>query len=58
MEAMKVEYDALTKNETWDLVSYPNKRNMIGNKWIYKFKYNLVGEIEKYKASLVAKGFD
>ena len=30
---------------------------MIGNKWIYKVKFNSVGDIEKYKAKLVAKGF-
>ena len=26
MEGMKVEYEALMKNETWDLVPYPMKR--------------------------------
>ena len=57
MEAMKVEYEALMKNETWDLVPYPNEKNVIENKWIYKIKYNSDGEIEKYKARLVAKGF-
>jgi len=31
MEVMKVEYEQLMKDETWDLVSYPNKRNVIGN---------------------------
>jgi len=57
MNAMNVEYEVLLKNQTWDLVPYPNERNVIGNKWIYKVKYNLVGEIEKYKTRLVAKGF-
>ena len=57
MEAMKVEYEALMKNETWDLVPYPNEKNVIGNKWIYKVKFNSVGDIEKYKVKLVAKSF-
>ena len=57
MEAMKVEYEALMKNKTWDLVPYPDEKNVIGNKWIYKVKFNSVGDIEKYKARLVAKGF-
>jgi len=39
------------------LALYPNERNVIGNKWIYTVKYNLVGEIKIYKARLVAKGF-
>ena len=50
MKAMKVEYEALMKNKTWDLVPYPNEKNVIGNKWIYKVKFNSVGDIEKYKA--------
>jgi len=57
MEAMKVEYKMLMKNKTWDLVPYPNEKNVIGNKWIYKVKFNLLRDIEKYKARLVAKGF-
>jgi len=57
MESMKVEYEALMKNQTWNLIPYPNGWNVIGNKWIYKVKYNLVGEIQKWKEMLVAKGF-
>ena len=57
MDAMKVEYEALMKNKTWDLVPYLNEKNVIGNKWIYKVKFNSIGDIEKYKARLVAKGF-
>ena len=57
MEAMKVEYEVLMKNETWDLVPYPNEKNVIGNKWIYNVKFNLVRDIKKYKARLVAKDF-
>ena len=57
MEAMKVEYEALMKNKTWDLVPYPNEKNVIGNNWIYKVKFNSIGDIEKYKSRLVAKGF-
>ena len=57
IEAMKVEYETLMKKKIWDLVSHPNECNVIGNKQIYKVKYNSIGEIEKYKARLVAKGF-
>ena len=57
IETMKVEYEALMKNETWNSVPYPNERNMIGNMWIYKVKYNSIRDIKKYKARLVAKGF-
>jgi len=57
MEAMKLEYEALMKNKTWDLVPYLNEKNVIGNKWIYKVKFISIRDIEKYKVRLVAKGF-
>ena len=35
---MKEELDALSKNHTWDLVTFPPKQSMIGYEWIYKIK--------------------
>lgn len=54
---MKEEYNALIKNKTWDLVSLPTHKNMIGCKWTYISKKNSDGSVLKYKARLVAKGY-
>ena len=55
--AMKEELDALSKNHTWDLVTLPPGKSVVGCKWIYKIKTRSDGSIEHYKARLVAKGF-
>ena len=55
--AMKEELDTLSKNHTWDLVTLPLGKSMVGCKWIYKIKTHLDGSIERYKVCLVAKGF-
>ena len=57
-EAMKNEIDSLKKNDVWDLVELPKGRKAIGCKWIYKTKLDADGEIERYKARLVAQGFN
>lgn len=50
-------YDSLIENHTWDLCPLPEGQNAIGNKWVFKVKYNADGSIEKYKARLVVKGY-
>lgn len=56
-KAMQVEMDAIEKNKTWVLTDLPPGRKAISLKWVYKLKKNTEGEIVKYKARLVARGF-
>ena len=57
IKAMDEEIDSIERNNTWDLVDLPEGKNSIGVKWVYKTKLNAKGEVEKYKARLVAQGF-
>ncbi|GJT78921.1 ribonuclease H-like domain-containing protein [Tanacetum coccineum] len=57
IDAMNQEMDALLRNGTWELVDLPEGRKAIGSKWIYKIKFRSSGEIDRYKARLVAQGF-
>ena len=54
---MKDELDSMKSNEFWDLIELPQGAKAIGCKWVYKTKRNSLGNIEKYKARLVAKRF-
>ena len=56
-QAMHEEMASLDANKTWDLVSLPKGKNVIGYKWVYKVKHNSDGCISRYKARLVAKGY-
>jgi histone deacetylase 1/2 len=55
--AMDLEFQALRKNGTWQLVPPRSGVNVIDSKWIFKVKKHVDGSIERYKARLVAKGF-
>lgn len=43
VKAMNEELDKIEKNETWDLVPRPKKKNVIGTKWFFKNKLNEEG---------------
>ena len=55
--AMDAEVKSLHKNNTWTLVEPPKETNIVGSKWVFKTKRNASGEIERYKARLVAQGY-
>lgn len=40
------------------MVALPKDRKAIGCKWVYKIKKDVTGSVSKYKARLVAQGFN
>ena len=54
---MTTEYEAIIRNDTWTLMSLPPDHKVIGCKWVFKVKLKPDGSLERYKAQLVAKGF-
>lgn len=57
IDAMKEEMQAMQSNNTWELCELPDGRNAIGCKWIFKAKTDANGNVNRYKARLVAQGF-
>ena len=55
--AMTEEIRAIERNNTWELTDMPKGARPIGIKWVYKKKTNAEGEVERYKARLVVKGY-
>jgi len=56
-EAMMSEMEAIERNHTWELTILPNGVTPIGVKWVFKTKLDANGQVEKYKARFVAKGY-
>jgi hypothetical protein len=56
-DAMMEEYQYIMKNDVWEEVLRPKGKSVVTSKWIYKIKHAADGNIEKYKAIFVARGF-
>ena len=57
LEAIEAELKSLIARGTWEIVARPSTGNMVDSKWVLRIKKNAAGEVEKYKARLVARGF-
>lgn len=53
---MEEEMVALEDNHTWEFVSLPDGKSVIGCKWVYVVKINPDGFVARLKARLVSRG--
>jgi hypothetical protein len=56
-EAISAEYQALIENGTWELVPRPKDAPVVGSRWVFTIKYDKDGNLSRYKARFVCKGF-
>lgn len=55
--AIRDEFSAHQKNQTYEIIPLPLDKTAIGCKWVFKTKYNAQGDMH-FKARLVAKGYE
>lgn len=55
--AIEDEIRSLCENETWVTTPLPHGRKALQSKWVFKIKRDGYGNVERYKARLVIKGF-
>ena len=56
-KSMDEEMRSLLENGTWELVEKPEGVKPVPMKWVYKIKRDALGNVERYKSRLVAKGY-
>ena len=56
-KAFEEEIKSLQENNVWQVVPRPQSRKVVGGKWVCKVKGDALGQVERFKARYVAKGF-
>jgi hypothetical protein len=54
---MESEMNSIRANRTWDLVELPRNRKALPCKWVFRLKQVSDSSDPKYKARIIAKGF-
>jgi len=57
LKAMTAEYEEHVRKGTFEIVEPPEGANILGGKWVYKYKRNSEGKIIRWKARWVIKGY-
>ncbi|GJS31902.1 uncharacterized mitochondrial protein-like protein [Tanacetum coccineum] len=55
---MNKEIQALKANHTWDITTLPPRKLLIRSTWVFRIKFKADGDIDRFKARVVAKGFN
>lgn len=55
-QAMQEEWNCLTENNAWEIVNRPTDKKILRSQWVFREKFDQLGNISKYKARLVADG--
>ena len=58
LEAMTKQFNSLVDNKTWQPCELPAHKKSLGGRWVFASKKDENGEIVKYLARYVAKGFN
>ena len=56
VEAMQEELQEFKRNQVWRLVPQPQKKSVIGTRWVFRNKVDDQGAVVRNKARLVAQG--
>lgn len=57
LDAIRAELSAHDKNNTWTLADKRESHNLLSTKWVFTKKRDAQGRVERYKARLVARGY-
>ncbi|OWY96543.1 Retrovirus-related Pol Polyprotein from transposon TNT 1-94 [Phytophthora megakarya] len=56
-KAIDKEGQSLISHVMWKLVHFPNDKKALTSRWIFKIKHDADGNVERYKARMVIRGF-